>query len=187
MMKISKFLLAACALCLLRGSADSQEGAASPAGGGLDVEECLSQAVKNNPEIKISRQEVAAAKGDRLSAISGFLPKLQFKGAAQRQSEGSFASDLLATQVGSSVKRSPELYHLGLEFEQHPRDGAQAEPDEDHRCGEHCQRLDRRTRLAEEVVRHTRRGQGLHQFCLGQEVDRGHGDAIAALLVGSRG
>ncbi|MDO8803485.1 MAG: TolC family protein [Elusimicrobiota bacterium] len=118
MIKTSKFLLAACALCLLWGSANSQEGAASPPGGGLDLEECLLLAVKNNPEIQLSRQEVAAAKGDRLSAISGFLPKLQFKGAAQRQSEGSFASDLLATQVGSSVKRSPEIYHLGLEFEQ---------------------------------------------------------------------
>ena len=82
------------------------------------MEDCLALALQGNPEIKISRQEIAAAKGDRLSAISGFLPQIQFKGAAQTQSQDSFASDLLASQVGSSVKRSRELYHLGLEFEQ---------------------------------------------------------------------
>lgn len=110
-------LLAAFTVCLAAGGASAQEGP-PPAGGALDLEECLSQAVRNNPEINISRQGVAAAKGDRLSAISGFLPKLQFKGAAQKQSQDSFASDTLASQVGSPVKRSEELYHLGLELEQ---------------------------------------------------------------------
>lgn len=118
-MKIFRFLLpAACVLCLAHGSAGSQQGAPSPAGGELALEDCISLALSNNPEIKIAGQEVSAAKGDKLSAKSGFLPKLQFKGAAQRQSPDSFASDLLADQVGSPVKRSPELYHLGLEFEQ---------------------------------------------------------------------
>lgn len=102
--------LAACAACL----------AAAPAGaaGELTLEECLSLAFKDNPEVKISRGEVAAARGDRLSAVSGFLPRLMFKGGAQRQSQDSYASDLLASQVSSPVKRSEEMFHLGLELEQ---------------------------------------------------------------------
>lgn len=88
------------------------------AAGALTLEECLTLAAKDNPEVKMARGEVAAARGDRLSAVSGYLPRLQFKGGAQRQSKDSYASDLLASQVSSPVDRSEELYHLGLELEQ---------------------------------------------------------------------
>lgn len=92
--------------------------APAAAGEALTLDECLALAAKNNPELKLARQDVAAARGEKTSAVSAFLPQLQFKGAAQRQSPDSFASSLLASQVGSPVKRSNEMYHLGLELEQ---------------------------------------------------------------------
>lgn len=117
-MKIKRSVpAAACFICLALAGA-AQRLAAAEAGEGLTLEDCLALAVRDNREINIARGEVAAAKGDRMSAIAGFLPKLALKGAGQRQSQDSYASDLLASQVDSPVKRSKDLYHLGLEFEQ---------------------------------------------------------------------
>lgn len=103
-------LLLAAALCCAAPAAAAEKE--------LTLDDCLSQAEKGNPELKLARLDVAAARGERTGAFAAFLPQLQFKGAAQRQSRDSFASDLLASQVDSPVKRSEEMFHLGLELEQ---------------------------------------------------------------------
>lgn len=107
-MKINGYLLLSALFCASPAAAEGE----------LTLEDCLAQAEKGSPELRLARQDVAAARGEKLSAYSAFLPQLQLKGAAQRQSRDSFASDLLASQVSSPVKRSEEMYHLGLELEQ---------------------------------------------------------------------
>jgi outer membrane protein TolC len=62
---------------LLAGAAEAEP---------LSLEDCIDLALQNNPGLALSRQQLAAAKGDHLSSYSAFLPTVSLDGGL-RQTE----------------------------------------------------------------------------------------------------